>query len=632
MPVLILRERDAAPRVIPLTQPLTTIGRRPMNDIVVTDPSVSRTHAEIAALPDGGYEIHDLGGRHPVRVNGRIVSRRRLRDKDRIEIGGSGLLFYEEEPAAAAGISLSMESDTPEVQVEIPAPDSGQTLPFRASDLGSKDARLLLLSHQRLTLLYEFANSIYVHLEEPSLFLEGALDAAFDTLDAERGFVALVDEDGGELSLEFVRDRSGQGRDGRLSVSRTIVHKALKEGASVLTRDALKDKRFGNAASIREHDIRSAVCVPLLFKNTCLGVVYLDNRASAGRFGEDDLVFLAALGQLAGLALGNARLHRQIVQENLRLAAALKPKFELAGTSDKMARVFGVIKKSAPSEVTVLIEGETGTGKELAAKALHALSLRRDRAFVAVNCAAIPKELIESELFGHEKGAFTGADAARKGTFELADGGTIFLDEIGDMSLETQAKVLRALEEREIQRLGGSRSLPVDVRVIAATNKDLRTAVAEGRFREDLFYRLNVVSLKMPPLRERPEDILPLAEVFMAGRGKTLSAKARQRLLSYGWPGNVRELKNCLERAMILGSGDTIQPEDLPPCFRSGKDGIPAPPASLADLEKKHVERTLRDAGWSKSATARVLGITRQTLDNKIRKYKIKRPAPGRPG
>ncbi len=626
MAILILREKDATPRTIPLTKPLTTIGRRPMNDIVVADPSVSRSHAEVAALPDGGYEIRDLGGRHPVRINDRIVSRHRLRDNDRIEIGGSTFLFRQEGPGAAPGIQVSMEDGTPEVQVEILALDTRQTIPFRTAELGAKDARPLRLDHQRLMLLYEFANSVNAHLEDPSTLLEGVLNAAFNTLDAERGFIGLVDEGSGELACELVRDRSGQGAPAKLSVSRTIVHKALKEGISVLTLDALQDERFGDAASIREHDIRSAACVPLIFKDKVLGVVYLDNRATAGRFDEDDLVFLIALGHLAGLALGNARLHRQIVQENIRLVEALKPRFELVGTSDRMAQVFSVIKKSAPSEATILIEGETGTGKELAAKAIHALSPRRDGAFVAVNCAAIPKELIESELFGHEKGSFTGAASAREGKFELAHGGTIFLDEIGDMSFETQAKVLRALEEREIQRVGGTRALPVDVRVIAATNKDLRAAVEDGKFREDLFYRLNVVSFKMPPLRDRPEDILPLAEVFMAGRGKLLSPKARQRLLSYSWPGNVRELRNCLERAMILGTGETIQPEDLPPHVRRGAEGIPAPPASIADLERRHIERTLRDANWGKSESARILGITRQTLDNKIKKYRIRKP------
>jgi Nif-specific regulatory protein len=630
MAVLILKEKESSPRIIPLTKPTITIGRRPANDIVVADPYVSRNHAEVISLADGNYEIRDLGGRHPVRVNDKLISRHRLRDKDRIEIGGSTLLFCQEEPDAAAQIELSLEDAAPKVLVEILALDTRQTLLYRGDDLRSKDMRPLRLDHQRLMLLYEFANSVHAHIEDPSRLLEEFLNASFSSLDAERGFVALVDEASGELTFDLVRDGSGQGQTGKLEVSRTIVHKALKEGISVLTLDALKDERFGDAQSIQEYEIRSAVCVPLRSNDKILGVIYLDNRASAGRFDEDDLVFLIALGHLAGLALGNARLHRQVVQENLRLVDALKPKFDLVGASDKMAQVFNVIKKAAPADITIMIEGETGTGKELAAKAIHALSPRRDEPFVAVNCAAIPKELIESELFGHEKGAFTGAFSAQEGKFELADGGTIFLDEIGDMSLETQAKVLRALEEREIQRVGGSRPLPVDVRVIAATNKDLQKAIAEGRFREDLFYRLNVVSLKMPPLRDRPEDILLLAEAFMAGRAKSISPKARQRLLSYDWPGNVRELKNCIERAMIMGAGDIIRPEDLPPRIRFGAEIIPVPPESLENLEKGHIERTLRSTNGGKSETAKILGITRQTLDNKIRKYKIKKLTGGK--
>ena len=331
------------------------------------------------------------------------------------------------------------------------------------------------------------------------------------------------------------------------------------------------------------------------------------------------------------LAIKNAVTRGRLTEEN-RVLKARGEEPPLLGESPEMQSLREGIARVAPSRATVLVFGESGTGKELVARRIHHLSPRARAEFVRVNCAAIPEELIESELFGHEKGSFTGAIRKQLGKFVQADGGTIFLDEVGDMSLRTQAKVLRVLQDGEVEPVGAGQVRHVDVRVIAATNKDLRTAVTEGRFREDLFYRLNVVALKMPPLRERPEDILPLAEVFMAGRGKAISAKARQRLLSYGWPGNVRELKNCLERAMILGSGDAIQPEDLPPCFRSGKDGIPAPPASLADQEKKHVERTLREAGWSKSETARILGITRQTLDNKIRKYRIKRPASGRPG
>jgi len=223
----------------------------------------------------------------------------------------------------------------------------------------------------------------------------------------------------------------------------------------------------------------------------------------------------------------------------------------------------------------VLIQGDTGTGKELVAQAIHGQSSRSDRPFIAVNCAAIPKELIESELFGHEKGAFTSAVSSRQGKFELAHGGSIFLDEIGDMSMETQAKVLRTLEEQEFQRVGGSKSIKVDVRVIAATNKDLGKAVKEGRFREDLYYRLNVVLLKLPALRERKKDIIPLAEYFIADKAKKISLKAQKLLKSYNWPGNVRELKNYIERAVILGDGEVIQPEDLPYSIRKGLKIIP---------------------------------------------------------
>jgi len=622
MPVLILKEEDSAPRIIPLDKATTTIGRRPSNDIVLSDPYVSRNHAEVIARADGSHEIRDLGGRHPVRVNDKFISRRQLCDKDRIEIGGSILLYSLMEPGAGIQVELSKEEAATAGPFELLTLDTRQTLFAQPGDIPGSDIRPLRLDHQRLMLLYEFANSVHAHLEDPSRLLEEVLNAGFISLDAERGFIALVDETSGELIFELARDVSGQG--GKLEVSRTIVHKTLKEGVSVLTLDALKDERFGDAQSIREFEIRSAVCVPLLSKDKVLGVMYLDNRASANRFDENDLVFLIALSNLAGLALGNARLHRQVVQENIRLVDALKPKFALIGTSEKMTQVFNVIRKVAPADITIMIEGETGTGKELAAKAIHALSPRCDKPFVAVNCAAIPKELIESELFGHEKGAFTGASSAQEGKFELADGGTIFLDEIGDMSLDTQAKVLRALEGREIQRVGGSSVLNVDVRVIAATNKDLLKAVSEGKFREDLFYRLNVVSLKLPPLRDRPEDILPLTESFMAGRAKSISPRARQWLLSYSWPGNIRELKNCIDRAVVLGNGDSIRADDLPPHIRSGAEVISAPPESLESLEKSHVEQILLGVNGVKSEAAKRLGITRQTLDNKIRKYKIK--------
>jgi Nif-specific regulatory protein len=410
----------------------------------------------------------------------------------------------------------------------------------------------------------------------------------------------------------------------KLEVSRTIVHKVLNEGVSIMTVNAQEDTQFEKAKSIRQYNIRSAICAPLLFREEILGVVYLDNRGSVGSFSQDDQMFLIALCHQAGVALGNARLHRRVVQENVWLENTLKPKFQILGEAEKMKRVFDIIKKVAPTNITVLVQGETGTGKELVAKAIHTLSPRREFAFVPVNCAAIPRELIESELFGHEKGAFTGATSAREGKFQSAHGGTIFLDEIGDMSLDLQAKILRILEDKELQRVGGNKSISVDVRIIAATNKDLAKAVEEGTFREDLFYRLNVVAVMLPPLKERKKDIIPLAEYFIAGRVKKISSKAKRLLESYDWPGNIRELRNCVDRAVVLGDGKVIQPEDLPYTFRKGGQVIPAPLERLDHIEEDHIVRVLRYTNWNKSDAARILGITRQTLDNKIKRYGIK--------
>lgn len=601
-----------------------TIGRKPTNDISLSDPFVSREHAQIAALEDGGYELRDLGGENPVKVNGRIISQRRLRDGDKLTIGQSLLIFKTDAPCVTTSIEILPPEDLSEKAVEIASLDAKKTMPFFLEKADTKDVATLQRDHQRLMLLYDFGKAVNSHLEDQDEMLDEIMNTALKTLEAERGFIALVDENSGELSCELVRSIGKSDFVDRLEVSRTIVHKVLNDGVSIMTVNAQEDTKFDKAKSIREYDIRSAVCAPLLFREDVLGVVYLDNRGSAGSFSQDDQMFLIALCHQAGVALGNARLHRRVVQENIWLESTLKPKFQIIGDSEKMKRVFDTIKKVAPTDITVLVEGDTGTGKELVARAIHTLSPRREHAFIPVNCAAIPKELIESELFGHEKGAFTGATNAREGKFQSAHGGTILLDEIGDMSLDLQAKVLRILEDKELQRVGGSKSIPVDVRIIAATNKDLAGAVEKGTFREDLYYRLNVVAVKLPALKERKEDIMPLAEYFIAGRVKKISSKAKRLMESYDWPGNVRELRNCIDRAVVLGDGKTIQPEDLPYNFRKGGKVIPAPLETLDHLEEDHIVRVLRYTNGNKSEAAKILGITRQTLDNKIKKYGIK--------
>ena len=330
-------------------------------------------------------------------------------------------------------------------------------------------------------------------------------------------------------------------------------------------------------------------------------------------------------------ALERARLER----ENRRLRAEAVRAHEILGESAVIQKLKEQIRVAAPTNGWVLITGENGTGKELVAKQVHVQSKRAEQPFVEVNCAAIPEELIESELFGHEKGAFTGAIVQKRGKFELADRGTIFLDEIADMSLRTQAKILRILQEHKFERVGGTETIEVDVRVIAATNKSLEKAIQEGSFREDLFYRLNVIPFHVPPLRERREDIPVLADAFVAefcaesGMGaKTITPRAMTALQGHPWPGNVRELRNLMERLVLLTPGPKIRPEDLPEEVRSGVRGPELEAATLEDarraFERDFIRERLREHGWNISRTAEAIGIARESLSRKMRQFGLR--------
>ncbi|RLC31953.1 MAG: sigma-54-dependent Fis family transcriptional regulator [Deltaproteobacteria bacterium] len=325
--------------------------------------------------------------------------------------------------------------------------------------------------------------------------------------------------------------------------------------------------------------------------------------------------------------------HKNLVDENILLRRKLEEKYqfdEIIGKSDVIQEIFEMITRVAPTDSTVLITGESGTGKELVAQAIHGNSHRCFMPFITLSCGALPDTLLESELFGYEKGAFTGADHAKRGRFEMADNGTLFLDEIGDISLKTQVDLLRVLQHREIRRLGSEEVKKVDVRIIAATNRDLQKAIREKRFREDLYYRLNVISIHMPPLRDRKEDIPLLVKSFvkqyaleMNKEEPVVSSSAMKLLMDYDWPGNVRELENVIERALVIGTGREIVAEDLP---FSGD--VPAPqnfPKSLKMMEKIHIKKILDENNWNISQTARELDIDRQTLYNKIEKYGIRK-------
>jgi two-component system nitrogen regulation response regulator NtrX len=362
----------------------------------------------------------------------------------------------------------------------------------------------------------------------------------------------------------------------------------------------------------------------------------IETAVKATRLGAYDFIEKPLSLEKTLITMSRALEHGRLERENATLRARLDERAEIIGESDVMRRLREHIATAAPSTGRVLIHGENGSGKELVARAIHALSARREAPFVEVNCAAIPEELIESELFGHERGAFTGALARRRGKFETADSGTVFLDEIGDMSLKTQAKVLRALEEQAFERVGGRETLKVDVRVIAASNRDLPSLIAQGAFREDLFYRLNVIPIEVPPLRARKEDVPALVEhfirVFCAENGKRLKTVAPAALtwfMTYEWPGNVRELRNMVERLVIMVPGDGIGPDDLPPPLRPKSELAPAlgegkPLKEARDsFERAYILAELRAQDWNMTRTAERLGIERSHLYRKIRAYGI---------
>jgi formate hydrogenlyase transcriptional activator len=460
-------------------------------------------------------------------------------------------------------------------------------------------------------------------------------------------------------------------------VAHGVIHYVRKTGASVVIDDARRDERFAGDARFETGAVRSALGVPAIHQGRLAGVLYLENGLSSGAFPPERIEMVRLLSTHAAVALENARLYdglrdeverRRRAEEDLRAALAevesLKDRLEaenvylqeelrrehnfdeMVGSSPALLEVLQRIERVAPADSTVLILGETGTGKELVARAIHDRSRRKGRPLVKVNCGAISAGLVESELFGHVRGAFTGAHDDRTGRFELADGGTLFLDEVGELPPETQVKLLRVLQEGEFEPVGSSRTVKVDVRVIAATNRDLDAAVREGRFRADLFYRLNVLPLRVPPLRERRSDVPHLAlfflERFAKRFGKKFEGIAREsmeRLAAYAWPGNVRELQNVIERAVALEGGGVLHVDAALPAARAAerrRDEAPAaakaPPAiaTLDDAERQHILAALRETAYvieGPRGAAKLLDLHPNTLRSRMKKLGIRRPA-----
>ena len=402
---------------------------------------------------------------------------------------------------------------------------------------------------------------------------------------------------------------------------------------AILSNDFVENENSGSPSLVAAR-VSSLLCVPLVAFDKPLGAIYLDTSSRVAQFDEAHLQLLTAIAGIAAVAFENARGFELLEKENRRLQQEVKLEHQMVGESQSMCEVYNLISKVAATSSTVLILGESGTGKELAARAIHLNSERAGKPFVAINCATLTESLLESELFGHERGAFTGAIAQKRGKLDIADGGTIFLDEVAELSPAIQAKLLRALQTHEFERVGGTRTMKVDVRTIAATNRDLEAATKTGKFREDLYYRLNVVSIPMPPLRERREDIPLLAAFFVADYSKKckrrvtgISAEARRLMCAYDWPGNVRQLENAIERAVVLGATELIEPEDLPETiFKSEVTDQPSKGyhETVRDAKRQLITRTLQQTGGNFTAAAKLLGIHPNNLHRIVRHLKLR--------
>jgi Nif-specific regulatory protein len=489
-------------------------------------------------------------------------------------------------------------------------------------------------AEERLSALYDMVHSLNSG-GDPEDKLGVILDQALRVVRAERGLILLRSEGDDRYQVRFSRNLEEQTIEEAAQFSRTAVLAAGK-GESVLAVNAGNDERLKQMKSVSAYGITSLLCVPLRSRDDLVGAVYVDSRSDGALFRKQDLTFLEAFADHAALALENARRLRRLEQRRSQLLSATESRESfgaLIGRSPGMQKVYDMIERVAGSHLPVLIQGESGTGKELVAREIFRGGLRKDGPFLSENCAAIAPDLIESELFGHVKGAFTGAERDKAGLFEQADGGTLFLDEIGDMAPAMQARLLRVLQEGEIRRVGDEVRKFVDVRLITATHRDLNRRVEEGAFREDLLYRLQVLVIQLPPLRDRPLDIAPLVQHFLgkiaAQRGQKqveVRTEAMELFERYAWPGNVRQLENTLQRLALLADGGvinraTIEQDPALQAALIGQSGRPT--LSLKKNERDRIAEALERSGGNRLEAAKLLGVSRATIFRKIKHYDL---------
>ena len=589
MPSLRLTAAGHPPTIFHLHKKITSIGSGPDNDIVLPDPLVV-----------DGFAIHFDGQTYTVFaprkadfvVNGKKRSKHKLSHDERLVIGSCELRF---------------------AMVDEHAPIAEEA----ANTVADLDA---------YTKLFEFSDRL-MHVRDLTELLDALMDAVIQITNADKGFLILAE--GETLDIKVARNLNRENiADAITQLSDSIIAKVVRSRKPVIISDAMNDDEFAAAKSVMHLKVSSVICVPLLDRGRLLGLIYVGNDSIRDLFQVETLRVLTVFASQAALIVSNALLLNELRHDNQRLNDRLEQyRFgEIVGTSPPMQQLFRKVEKIAPTDISVLITGETGTGKELIAREVHNRSPRAQKSFITINCGAIPANLLESELFGHVKGSFTGAVANKQGKFQAADGGTLFLDEIGEMPIELQVKILRALQERVVYRVGDTRPESCDIRILAATNRDLEKEIAAGRFREDLYYRLNVVNVELPPLRVRGDDVLVIARYLLSRYSREYDAKvkgfspnAAVAIRKHNWPGNIRELENRMKKAIVLCESTVIGPDDL------GLTGDTLPQIlTLAEAKDKfqrdYINEVLSLNNGNRTKTARDLGVDPRTVFRHLEK------------
>lgn len=611
------------PRIVVISGPLrgqvfrladgrVSIGREPSNRLAIPDVTVSRQHCVID-LTDGRAEICDLESHNGTFVNGIPVNKRPLQHGDILRVGQCELIFLtaEDSPPEIPRVLFGEGTTTEILQtVKLLYTTEWSQAPSDVGRMARDLNALVKISHT--------INSV----RDPDALQQSLLECIFEVVPADSGAILVLDQPE-EDPASICAFHRGDHNTTQISIRRELMQRALWERSAVVSNRADESQTEENT-----------MCVPLVGVQRTIGVLYLTSSGEHRIFEDEHVHFLNAAAGIAAVTLENVLALESLKAENRRLRAELEPSDAMVGDSKVMRQLAGLISKVAQGESTVLIRGESGTGKELVARAIHGSSARADKPFVAINCAAIPDTLLESELFGHEKGSFTGAVATKKGRLEVAEDGTVLLDEIGELAPTMQAKLLRVLQQREFERVGGTRPIKLHARILAATNKDLEEAIKRGEFRQDLFYRLNVFSVPVPPLRKHRDDI-PLLAIYFATKYaqkcnrpfKGITPEARALLMNYDWPGNIRELENAIEHSIVLGASDEIRPEDLPEALLEQLTTKPEGTkyhSAISELKKRLIRDAVSEANGSYTEAAKLLGVHPNYLHRLIRNLDIK--------